>query len=57
MNEMHRGERSNGSRALTEAELDAVTGGDAKAPAPAAKLAPGKLFEVEDYSFDIEQVL
>ena len=33
------------TRELTEAELNHVSGGG------------GKLFEIEDYSFDIEQVL
>ena len=38
---------------LSTNELDAVTGGDKK-PAPAKSSA---LFEVKDYSFDIEQTL
>jgi hypothetical protein len=40
--------------ALTGDELARVSGGRPQAPKPATK---GKLFEVEDYSFDIEQTL
>jgi hypothetical protein len=43
-------------RVLSEHDLDAVVGG-AKAAPPPSKPSSGKLFEVEDYSFDIEQVL
>jgi hypothetical protein len=50
--------KSTGSfRALSEDELNAVAGGDAKAAPPPSKLASGNVFEIEDYSFDIGQVL
>ena len=43
-------------RALTENELDAVAGGaDKKAPPP--KQPTKGIFEISDYSFDIEQIL
>jgi hypothetical protein len=45
-----------GCRELLMDELNAIAGGNGKAPAPAAKTSSG-LFEIEDYSFDIEQVL
>jgi hypothetical protein len=41
---------------MSEDELDAITGGDKAAPPP-SKPASGKLFEIDDFSFDIEQVL
>jgi hypothetical protein len=43
-------------RVLSEDDLNAVTGG-AKAAPPPSKPSSGKLFEVDDFSFDIEQVL
>ena len=45
-------------RDMTEAELHAVVGGGTKASSPAQ--TPPKstgLFEITDYSFDVEQVL
>jgi hypothetical protein len=43
-------------RPLTDDELTTVVGGDAKPAVPASKPQSSTLFEVEDYSFDIEQV-
>ena len=43
-------------RELTDNELNTVAGGAGKAPATNKATTKG-LFEVEDYSFDIEQVL
>ena len=50
-------ESTGSHRALSEDELNAVVGGDAKPAAPPAKPSSATLFEVQDYSFDIEQVL
>ncbi len=44
-------------RLLTDDELTGVAGGDTKPTAPAPKPHSSTLFEMEDYSFDIEQVL
>ena len=41
--------------ALSEDKLTAVVGGAKAAPLP-SKLASGKVFEIDDFSFDIEQV-
>ncbi len=43
--------------ALSDEELNAVAAGAPKAAAPVAKPTSRTLFEIEDYSFDIEQVL
>jgi len=51
---------ANNDRELNAGELDAVSGGTSKAPAPSKPAPPAKgggVFEVEDYSFDIEQVI
>ena len=42
---------------LSEDELNAIVGGDGKTAPPAAKPTSRGLFEINDYSFDIEQVL
>jgi Type-A lantibiotic len=45
-------------RELTDDELNTVAGGAGKGVAATTKTTTSKgLFEVEDYSFDIEQVL
>jgi hypothetical protein len=44
-------------RELTDDELSAVAGGAGKTPATTKTTTSKGLFEVEDYSFDIEQVL
>jgi hypothetical protein len=41
---------------LSEAELDAVVVG-AKTSPPSSRSASGKIFEIDDFSFDTEQVL
>ena len=50
-------ESTGSSRMLSDDELNAVVGGDAKAAPPPTKQASGTVFEVDDFSFDIEQVL
>jgi len=45
-----------GGRTLTDDELGGITGGAARTAPPSKAPARG-LFEVADYSFDIEQVL
>ena len=57
MTEMNRNERTACYRALSEDELNAVAGGAATAAAPASQPSSGKVFEIEDFSFDIEQTL
>ncbi|MFY9957119.1 hypothetical protein [Bradyrhizobium sp.] len=44
-------------RELTDDELNTVDGAGRAAPAPSKTTTSKGLFEVEDYSFDIEQVL
>jgi bacteriocin-like protein len=44
-------------RELTDNELNTVAGGAGKAPATTKTTTSKGLFEVEDYSFDVEQVL
>jgi hypothetical protein len=46
----------NPERELTDGELNTVAGGGKVSPATNKTTSKG-LFEVEDYSFDIEQVL
>jgi hypothetical protein len=59
MTEKNRAERIGADSELTDDELNVVVGGAGKTPAP--KKAPvsksSGLFEVEDYSFDVEQTL
>lgn len=57
MIDMNRAAGTGRYRTLSEDELNVVAGGDAKAAAPAPKQSSGGLFEIEDYSFDIEQVV
>ena len=56
MTEKNRTENLGADPELTDNELDAIAGGDRKTP-PTPKLPPPKtpgLFEISDYSFDIE---
>ena len=55
MNEQSGNNVNKTNRELTDGELNTVAGGANKAPA--TKTTTKGLFEVEDYSFDIEQVL
>jgi hypothetical protein len=41
-------------RVLSEDEMHAVVGGKAKAAAAPSKPVSGKVFEIEDFSFDVE---
>ena len=42
---------------LNERDLNKVSGGTGKGPTPKTPTTTSKPFEIEDYSFDIEQVL
>jgi hypothetical protein len=42
---------------LTDGELNTVAGGAGKVPATTKTTTSKGVFEVEDYSFDVEQVL
>jgi len=49
---------TNEIRELHLDELDAVSGGNPKASTPPKQTPPSKgIFEIEDFSFNIEQVL
>lgn len=57
MTDMNWNQSTGTSRMLSDDELNAVAGGTTKvAPAP-SKPTSGTLFEIDDYSFDVEQVL
>ena len=54
---MNCNESTGSSGVLSDDELNAVVGGDGKAAPPPSKPASGAVFEIDDFSFDIEQVL
>ena len=54
MTDMDCHESTDDCRELSEDDLNAVAGGVRAAPPP-SKPSSGKVFEIEDFSFDIEQ--
>jgi hypothetical protein len=56
MTNMKRNESTGIYRALSEVDLNVIVGGGAKAAAPPSKPVTGQVFEIDDFSFDIEQV-